>query len=70
MPDGEGTRVTESFHLDTPTRNVAFFLKGLNPLDRTTQNGLARIFNPTFHRRVMSAIDRVAFTLKLRGIYT
>lgn len=68
MADLEGTKDTKEFHLDTPARNSAFFLKGSGALDWGMQNRLARIFSPSSGRTVMLAIDHGYFQGPTTGL--
>ena len=68
MPDVDDLKDTKNFHLDTPARNEAFFLKGSGALDWGMQNRLARVFNPASGRTVMLAIDHGSFQGPTTGL--
>src|SRR5438094_10498247 len=68
MPDVDGANEKKEFHLDVPTRNEAFFLKGSGALDWGLQNRLARIFNPVSGRTVMLAFDHGYFQGPTTGL--
>jgi putative autoinducer-2 (AI-2) aldolase len=68
MADLDANRDTKEFHLDIPARNESFFLKGSNALGWGMQDRLARIFNPTFGRTLMLAIDHGYFQGPTSGL--
>jgi 3-hydroxy-5-phosphonooxypentane-2,4-dione thiolase len=68
MADVDTSRETKEFHLDTPARNEAFFLKGSNALGWGMQDRLARIFRPNSGRTVMLAIDHGYFQGPTSGL--
>ncbi len=68
MADLDGSIDTKEFHLDIPTKNEAFFLKGSGALDWGMQNRLARIFSPASGRTVMLAIDHGYFQGPTTGL--
>ncbi len=61
MPDVDGLKESDNYHLDIPQKNQAFYLKGSGALDWGMQNRLARIFRPESGRTVMLAIDHGYF---------
>jgi putative autoinducer-2 (AI-2) aldolase len=61
MPDVDNLKESETYHLDTPQTNRAFYLKGSGALDWGMQNRLSRIFRPQSGRTVMLAIDHGYF---------
>jgi putative autoinducer-2 (AI-2) aldolase len=61
MPDVDSLKESDNFHLHTPQKNQAFYLKGSGALDWGMQNRLARIFRPDSGRTVMLAIDHGYF---------
>jgi putative autoinducer-2 (AI-2) aldolase len=67
MPEMDESNVKD-FYLDTPAKNVPFFLKGSNALDWGMQNRLAKIFNPSSGRTVMLAIDHGYFQGPTSGL--
>lgn len=64
----ENTGERKDFHLDVPSRNEAFFLKGSNSLDWGMKNRLARIFEPRSGKTVMLAIDHGYFQGPTTGL--
>jgi putative autoinducer-2 (AI-2) aldolase len=68
MPDIDGSNEAKEFCLNTPAKNVPFFLKGSNSLDWGMQNRLARIFSPSSGRTVMLAIDHGYFQGPTTGL--
>ncbi|MDE3178511.1 MAG: 3-hydroxy-5-phosphonooxypentane-2,4-dione thiolase LsrF, partial [Acidobacteriota bacterium] len=68
MADLDGSKETKEFHLDTPARAEAFFLKGSNALGWGMQDRLARIFQPASGRTVMLAIDHGYFQGPTSGL--
>ena len=68
MPDVDDLKDTKNYHLDTPARNEAFFLKGSGALDWGMQNRLARVFSPASGRTVMLAIDHGYFQGPTAGL--
>jgi 3-hydroxy-5-phosphonooxypentane-2,4-dione thiolase len=68
MADRDNLKDTKDYHLDTPARNEAFFLKGAGALDWGMQNRLSRIFNPRSGRTVMLAIDHGYFLGPTSGL--
>jgi putative autoinducer-2 (AI-2) aldolase len=61
MADTDSQQESKTYHLDTPQKNQAFYLKGSGALDWGMQNRLARIFRPESGRTVMLAIDHGYF---------
>jgi putative autoinducer-2 (AI-2) aldolase len=61
MADTDSQQESKTYHLDTPQKNQAFYLKGSGALDWGMQNRLARIFRPETGRTVMLAIDHGYF---------
>jgi putative autoinducer-2 (AI-2) aldolase len=61
MPDVDGLKESDNYHLDIPQKNQAFFLKGSGALDWGMQNRLSRVFRPDTGRTVMLAIDHGYF---------
>lgn len=68
MPDVDGSSEKKDFHLEVPSKNEAFFLKGSGALDWGLQNRLARIFNPASGRTVMLAFDHGYFQGPTTGL--
>jgi len=68
MADLDNVKETKDYHLDTPARNHAFFLKGAGAVDWGMQNRLARIFSPKSGRTVMLAIDHGYFLGPTSGL--
>jgi putative autoinducer-2 (AI-2) aldolase len=68
MPDIESTKESKEFCLDTPAKNIPFFLKGSNALDWGMQNRLARVFSPASGKTVMLAIDHGYFQGPTSGL--
>jgi 3-hydroxy-5-phosphonooxypentane-2,4-dione thiolase len=68
VADVEDLKDTKNFHLDTPPRREAFFVKGAGALDWGMQNRLARIFDPDSGRTVMLAIDHGYFQGPTAGL--
>jgi 3-hydroxy-5-phosphonooxypentane-2,4-dione thiolase len=67
MPEMDESNVKD-FCLDTPAKNIPFFLKGSNALDWGMQNRLAKIFSPSSGRTVMLAIDHGYFQGPTSGL--
>lgn len=68
MADAENAKEAKNFHLDVPTENKPFFLRGGNALDWGMQNRFSRIFNPVSGRTVMLAIDHGYFQGPTTGL--
>ncbi len=68
MADLDDLNDGKNYHLDTPMRADAFFLKGSNSLDWGMKNRLARIFNPASGRAVMLAVDHGYFQGPTTGL--
>jgi len=68
MADVDDLKDTKHYHLDSPARNQAFFVKGAGALDWGMQNRLARVFNPASGRTVMLAIDHGYFLGPTSGL--
>jgi putative autoinducer-2 (AI-2) aldolase len=67
MPEKDD-KDAKNFHLDIPTPNEPFFLRGSNALDWGLKNRLAKIFNPQSGRTVMLAIDHGYFQGPTTGL--
>jgi putative autoinducer-2 (AI-2) aldolase len=67
MPEKDD-KDAKNFHLDIPTPNEPFFLRGSNSLDWGLKNRLAKIFNPESGRTVMLAIDHGYFQGPTTGL--
>jgi len=68
MPDVDNVKESKNYHLDTPQKNEAFFVKGSGALDWGMQNRLARIFRPESGRTVMLAVDHGYFQGPTSGL--
>jgi 3-hydroxy-5-phosphonooxypentane-2,4-dione thiolase len=68
MPDVDNVTESNSYHLDIPACNQAFFLKGCGALDWGMQNRLARVFRPDTGRTVMLAVDHGYFQGTIAGL--
>ena len=68
MADLDELKDTKEYYLDIPQKSDAFYLKGLNAIDRGMQNRLARIFNPKTGRTVMLAFDHGYFQGATTGL--
>lgn len=68
MADADNAKEAKNFHLDVPTENKPFFLRGGNALDWGMQNRFSRIFNPVSGRTVMLAIDHGYFQGPTTGL--
>ena len=68
MPEIDEGKDAKEFHLDTPSTNTPFFLKGSGALDWGMQNRLSRIFRPESGRTVMLAIDHGYFQGPTTGL--
>ncbi len=66
MPEAD--KEGKNYHLDTPVKSDAFFLKGSNSLDWGMQNRLSSIFNPKSGRTVMLAVDHGYFQGPTTGL--
>jgi putative autoinducer-2 (AI-2) aldolase len=67
MPEADSSD-RKQFHVDTPARNRAFYLKGSGAYDWGMQNRLARVFQPPRGRTVMLAIDHGYFQGPTTGL--
>jgi len=68
MPEADVGKAEKNFHLDTPQKSTAFFLKGSNEHGWGMKNRLARIFNPASGRAVMLAFDHGYFQGPTTGL--
>lgn len=68
MPDIDSSQESNSYHLDVPACNTAFFLKGSGALDWGMQNRLSQIFRPASGRTVMLAVDHGYFQGSIPGL--
>jgi len=68
MPELDETKIEKNYHLNTPQKNEAFYLKGSDNLDWGLKNRLARIFNPVSGKTVMLAIDHGYFQGPTTGL--
>jgi 3-hydroxy-5-phosphonooxypentane-2,4-dione thiolase len=67
MPEAD-TREDKQYHVDVPTPDQGFFLKGSGAYDWGMKNRLARIFRPDTGRTVMLAIDHGYFQGPTTGL--
>lgn len=68
MADTDNVKEAKNFYLNTPQKNEAFFLKGLNSYDFGMKNRLSKIFNPKSGHTVMLAIDHGYFQGPTTGL--
>ncbi len=57
MADNQGNKPDKDYHLDTPSTNSVFHVKGMENVDWGMKDRLSRIFNPKTGRTVMLAFD-------------
>ena len=68
MPEADSSKAPKNYHVDTPQKSEAFFLKGSNELDWGLKNRLANIFEPSSGRTVMLAFDHGYFQGPTTGL--
>jgi putative autoinducer-2 (AI-2) aldolase len=68
MPETDTSKAEKNYHLDTPQKNEAFFLKGSNSYDWGMKNRLSRVFNPQSGKTVMLAFDHGYFQGPTTGL--